>query len=149
MKIRIIGCGNLDRGDDAAGVLVARRLRALGISAMEQNGESLALMDSWRGCEQVLLVDACASGSTPGEVRVWDAVAHPLPENFLPCSTHAFGVREAVELARAMNQLPHKLLIYTIEGAAFVPGSPLSTAVAQAVESVTRQLTELTRAEGA
>ena len=146
MKIRIIGCGNLDRGDDGVGILVARRLGALGIPAMEQNRDGLALMDSWQGCDQVVLVDACVSGKMPGEIQVWDAVVNPLPQGFLPCSTHAFGIREAVEMARAMDLLPPKLSIYTIEGETFVPSSPLSAAVAQAVESVTQQIAELARA---
>ena len=37
----IIGCGNRTRGDDGAGVLVAERLRKLGIEAE---------MRTWRSC---------------------------------------------------------------------------------------------------
>jgi len=44
VSLRIIGCGNLDRGDDAAGLLVARRLRALGVEAAEHSGEGLTLL---------------------------------------------------------------------------------------------------------
>ena len=35
----ILGCGNPDRSDDAAGVLVVRRLRELGIHADEFGGD--------------------------------------------------------------------------------------------------------------
>ncbi len=41
----IIGCGNSDRSDDAAGLLVARRLRELGIDARELSGDMLGLLD--------------------------------------------------------------------------------------------------------
>ena len=42
MDLRIIGCGSFDRGDDAAGLLVARRLQALGVETAEQSGESVS-----------------------------------------------------------------------------------------------------------
>ncbi|MGA9964405.1 MAG: hydrogenase maturation protease [Terriglobales bacterium] len=150
MALRIIGCGNFDRGDDAAGLLVVRRLRAFGVETfgvevMEQSGESFSLMDSWLGCEQVILVDATAASGAPGQVQVWDAHGDKLPEEVFPCSTHAFGVREAVELARAMNRLPRTLMIYGIEGKQFSFGAPLSPEVERSVEFVAQQLLELVR----
>ncbi len=145
MALRIIGCGNFDRGDDAAGLLVARHLRALGaetegVEIMEQSGDTFSLMDSWIGCEHVILADATAPGGTPGKIRVWNAHAGRLPEEVCPCSTHAFGVREAIELARVMNRLPQTLLIYGIEGKQFSLGAPLSPEVDRAVRSVAQQL---------
>ena len=145
MALRIIGCGNVDRGDDAAGVLVAGRLRALGVETIEQSGESFSLMDSWMGWDNVILVDATAPSGKPGRISVWNAHTDRLPEDVFPCSTHAFGVREAVELARAMNRLPKILLIYGIEGNQFSLGAPLSPEVERAVESVAQQLHELAR----
>jgi len=150
LALRIIGCGNFDRGDDAAGLLVARRLRAFGVETsgvevIEQSGESFALMDCWLGCEHVIVADATAPRGTPGQIRVWNADGDKLPEDVFPCSTHAFGVREAVELARAMNRLPPTLMIYGIEGKQFSFGEPLSPEVERSVESVAQQLFELVR----
>lgn len=146
MQARIIGCGNLDRGDDAAGVLVARRLRALGIEAEEQSGESFSLMECWQGFETVVVVDAICSDHAPGEVRIWDASSHPLPRAALQCSTHAFGLYEAVELARALHRLPAKLLIYGIEGKQFARGARRSAEVEKAVELVAQQIAALLQA---
>lgn len=143
MQPRIIGCGNLDRGDDAAGLLVARRLRALGIEAEEQSGESFSLMDSWQGFETAIVVDALCSDHAPGEVSIWDASAHPLPKAALQCSTHAFGLYEAVELARTLGRLPDKLLIYGIEGKHFAVGARPSPEVEKAVERVALQIAQL------
>jgi hydrogenase maturation protease len=61
------------------------------------------------------------------------------------CSTHAFGVRQAVELARVLNRLPQMLLICGIEGKQFSFGAPLSPEVERSVESVAQQLLELSR----
>jgi hydrogenase maturation protease len=146
VQARIIGCGNLDRGDDAAGVLVARRLRTLGIEAEEQSGESVALMDSWQGFETVIVVDALCSDHAPGEIKIWDASASPLPKAALQCSTHAFGLYEAVELARTLGRLPDKLLIYGIEGKQFAPGAKPSAEVKKGVELVAQQIAEFVQA---
>jgi hydrogenase maturation protease len=149
LRIVVIGCGNVDRGDDAAGPLVARRLRALAAESlvrqadfeiMEQTGGSFSLMDCWNAGDDVILVDATAPTGTPGQVKVWNARADKLPEDIFPCSTHASGVREAVELARAMNALPRTLLIYGIEAKLFVWGAPPSPEVERAVESVAKEL---------
>lgn len=146
MQPRIIGCGNVDRGDDAAGVLVARRLRSLGIEAEEQSGESFSLIDCWQGFETVVVVDAVCSGRKAGEVTIWDATTRPLPKAALQCSTHAFGLYESVELARTLGRLPDKLSIYGIEGKQFTPGARPSAEVEQAVELVTQQIAELMQA---
>jgi len=150
VALRIIGCGNFDRGDDAAGLLVVRRLRALcvetlgleipGLEIMEQSGETFSLMDCWTGSEHIILVDAAAPSGTPGQVQVWNATADGLPEDIFPCSTHAFGVREAVELARAMNHLPQTLLIYGIEGKQFFLGAPPSPEVERAAVLVAERI---------
>jgi hydrogenase maturation protease len=148
VALRIIGCGNSDRGDDAAGLLVARRLRALGVDTLEHTGESASLMECWSGFEHVILVDATAPSGRPGHTLIWKAHADKLPRDVFPCSTHAFGVREAVELARAMSRLPQTLLIYGIEGKRFSFGALLSPEVERAVGSVAQQLLEVTRMMG-
>jgi hydrogenase maturation protease len=142
----VIGCGNIDRGDDGAGVLVARRLRSLGIEAEEQSGESFSLMESWQGFDTVIVIDALCSDHAPGEVRLWEATTRPIPKAETQCSTHAFGLYEAVELARTLDRLPDKLLIYGIEGKQFTPGARPSAEVEKAVESVAQQIAELVQA---
>lgn len=136
----ILGCGNQDRGDDGAGVAVVRRLRELGVDAVEHDGDMLALVDAWSGSGEVVLVDAAVSGAAPGSITVWNANASVLPAAIFRCSTHAFGVAEGVELARAMGRLPARLTLYGIEGASFDQGAPLSPAVAEAVERVAQEI---------
>ena len=53
-------------------------------------------------------------------------------------STHAFGVAEALELARALNRLPPCLLIYGIEGKNFAMGTGLSPEVRTAAFEITK-----------
>jgi hydrogenase maturation protease len=149
VKTCVIGCGNLDRGDDAVGLLVVRRLLELAadadheLIAIEHRGDGLDLIDQWKNCEHVILVDALRSGGPPGSIRVVEAYHAPLPADMHCSSTHTFGLREAVELARALGQLPRSLLIYGIEASTFRVNAPVSLEVAKAVESVARHLAAL------
>jgi hydrogenase maturation protease len=142
-KVLVIGIGNAYRHDDAAGLMVARQLKDHTLSSCEvheQVGEGAALMDLWKGAERVLVVDAAQSGAVPGSIHRFNANLHPLPAPIFRDSTHAFGLIEAVELSRAMRQLPSNLVIYGIEGQNFEAGSGLSAAVLGAVNDLAEKL---------
>jgi hydrogenase maturation protease len=141
----IIGVGNAGRGDDAAGLLVARRLLELGFDAREQSGEAGALLDLWRDARHVILVDAVVTGAEPGSTFVWDATSQRLPREAFRCSTHSFGVADAVELGRMLDCLPPVVEIHGIEGARFEMGAPLTGAVAEAVERVAGTIADALR----
>ncbi len=132
----VIGLGHPDRGDDAAGVLVARRLTSVPSVARSDCSD---LMDLWEGEEDVTVVDAIRSGRLPGTVVRFDAIADRLPTRSF-ASSHSFGLAEIVELARAVHRLPARLDIYGIEGARFEVGSELSPQVASAVSTVIDEL---------
>ena len=139
----LIGVGNGWRGDDGAGLAVARRVRALapdGVEVREVEGDATALVEAWSGAAHVVVVDAAQSGAPPGTVRRFDARAQPLPGRSLRSSTHAFGVADAVELARSLDRLPDRLEVYAIEGASFVAGERLSPPVEQAVAALAAEL---------
>lgn len=138
--MRIIGIGNPDRSDDAAGLLVARRLWELGVEAQEFTGDPLELIDAWLGPREVILIDTVVTGAAPGTITVWDAGKSPLPPDRFCCSTHAFGLAEAVEIARGLGPLPEQLLIYGIEGANFEIGGSVSPEVGAAVEWVAQEI---------
>ncbi len=136
VQLLIIGCGNRDRGDDAAGLLVVDRLRALGVAAEEHSGEGLALIESWSQAESVKLIDAVVTGADPGTILTWDARTAPVSRDAFRASTHSFGVAEAVELARTLGRLPASLSIYGIEGRDFERGSRPSAEVMAAAEEL-------------
>jgi len=145
----VIGIGNTLRSDDGVGIWVARWLRGQvrdGVSVVEATGESGALLEAWKGAAAVILVDAVRSGSPPGTIHRLDAAAQPIRSIFLRSSSHDFGVGEAIELARAFNQLPPRLIIYGIEGGNFGPGAELSAVVVQSAAEVANEL--LSQARG-
>jgi hydrogenase maturation protease len=135
----IIGVGNPYRHDDGVGHAVARRLRdELGDAAVvrEESGEGAALLEAWHGADAVYLLDAVSTGADAGTMVRCDAVSQPIPAVFFRHSSHAFSVAEAIELARALGQLPPRLIVYGVEGADFTAGVGLSSAVERAVEPV-------------
>lgn len=138
-RIRIIAVGNPLRGDDAAGMAVADELRSRrlhGIDIVNATGEGAELMDVWADSDSVIIVDAARSGRKPGTIVRLDARSDKIPSDFFHYSTHAFSVAEAVELSRAIGELPQRLVIYGIEGAAFEAGRPLSPGVEAAIPHV-------------
>ena len=142
-----IGVGNVYRQDDGVGWYVAHLMRERGlpgVDVLEMSGEGAALLDAWSGYDHVLLVDAVSSGAAPGTLFKIDVHAQAIPAHMFAFSTHAFGVAEAVEMARVLGTLPEQLVIYGIEGVCFENGVGLTPAV----EATARQLVQLAAAEG-
>jgi hydrogenase maturation protease len=143
--LRVVCVGNRWRSDDAVGLEVARRLMGTlppGVALLELEGEPTALIAAWEGAEAVWLVDAISSGASPGTVHRLDASERELPEEVFRTSTHHVGLAEAVELARALGQLPAQTVVYGVEGGSFDVGDELSPAVAAAVDEVVAAVQE-------
>lgn len=140
MTVVVVGVGNAYRGDDTAGLLAAEHVREragdeIRVRAIEQ--EPSRLVDSWAGAEAAYVVDAVASGAPPGTVHRYDVADGPLPARiFGSSSTHALGVADAVELARALERLPPRTVVFGIEGERFGAGEDVTPAVAAAASSV-------------
>jgi hydrogenase maturation protease len=135
----IIGCGNRERGDDAAGILVAERLRELGIEAETRTGEAVDLIEAWKNADDVIVVDAVVTGAPIGTVQAWDG-RQPLASAGTNASTHGLGVAEAIELAQALGRLPMRLRIYGIEVRRFELGAEISPEVQRGIEEVLRRI---------
>lgn len=132
----VIGIGNRLRGDDAAGVVVAERLRPRvpdGVEVVSCDEEPSRLMEAWAGAESVLLVDTVSSGASPGTLHRFDAGEDAVPARTFRSSTHAIGIADTIELARALGRLPHRVRVYGIEAGSFETGSSLTPAVESAI----------------
>ncbi len=141
MKRVVVGVGNDLRRDDGFGLAVAARLRGrvpAGVEIAECEQELSRLLDTWDGASTAIVVDAVESGSTPGTLHRYDAGAEAdaIPARMFRSSTHAFGVGEAIEVARALGRLPRQVVVYGVEGSEFTAGEGLTTSVEAAVEIV-------------
>lgn len=144
----VIGCGNLLRGDDAAGPAVVRRLRDRGlpdgVGCFDGGTGGMDVVFQMRDVPRVILVDACVTGSEPGtlfEVPSRDIEALP---PFAGIDLHAFRWDHAIAFACRLlgNHRPAEITAYLIEGERFDVGADLSPSVAVAVDRLTSFLLE-------
>jgi len=146
----VLGIGNEYRGDDAAGLLVVRALRAAGAvegwDLLELSGEGAGLIDAWAERPCVVLVDAVAlDGTPPGTVLRYDDPASLPPDTELRCSSHAFGVGAALALAEVLGRLPPALVLYGINGQAFGQGAKMTPEVGDAIARVAADIAQAIR----
>ena len=143
-RVLVLGVGNPGRGDDGAGRAVAQALRGAlprAIEVAEADGEATDILARLDGASAAFLID--------GTVHRFDVSEAPLPQGAFGVSTHGFGLHEAIELARALGQLPSHCVVYAIEGASFETGAPQSPLVAGAVVEVASRLSAEIREEQA
>ena len=142
-RLVVIGVGNRARRDDAAGLVAAEQL-----AGRLHEGDATGLLDAWEGADLAIVIDAVRSGADPGTIHRLDASAAPLPARLrTSTSTHAIGVGEAIELARALGRLPRRVLVLGIEGRRFEAGVGLSREVAAAVDRVVESV-EVRKGDG-
>jgi len=137
----IIGVGT-EYGDDAFGLLVARHLAGRtfdGIDVITHSGEGASLMEAWQGYDSVVIVDASQSGAPVGTKYRFDASVERIPTRTFRYSTHAFGVAEAVETARALKRLPRRMIVIGVEGESFQPGASIDPRLEPLVREVAAQ----------
>lgn len=134
----VIGIGNRFRGDDAVGLLVADRLvesAIPGVRVLRIEGGLLSLLDAWSDAECVVVIDATRTGMATGAIRRIDATHVPLP-TCASTSTHGTGLAEVVELAKTVDRMPGRLVVYGIEVGRVDRGDELSDACAEAIDAV-------------
>jgi hydrogenase maturation protease len=141
----VIGVGNPDRGDDGVGPEAIRRLRGrvpARVVVVTSDGDPGSLIELWAGHEPVVLIDAMSSGAEPGTVRRFAANdgSVPIPVRGGATSTHSLGPGAAIELARSLDRLPDRWVVFGIEGRRFDAGAPLSAEVARALPVVVERV---------
>lgn len=129
----VVGMGQDVAGDDAVGVLVARRLAAQGIAALESTDATviLALLAEGR---RVVVVDAVVGNGAPGEVLHLRPAT--LAERASSVSSHGIGVAETLALAGILyggDVLRAVEIVGVLADGEPRLGSKLSPAVAAAV----------------
>ena len=116
-RILVLGLGNDILGDDAVGLLAARRLRALlpeAVRVEESGGAGLDLLDFLEGYDCALLLDAIATGRhPPGAVLEFSDA--DFQEVLVP-SPHYAGIPEMLRLAKELGiPFPREIRILACE----------------------------------
>lgn len=145
MDVLVIGCGNLLRGDDAAGPELVRRLRERGLPAgvrcIDAGTGGIDAVLQMRGAGEVVLVDACRSGAEPGTVHEAPATAVARTPR-AGIDVHSVRWDHALALAGGLfgDDIPRRITACLVEAASFEPGEPLSPAVDRAIDGLAERL---------
>lgn len=150
-RVHIIGTGS-PFGDDRFGWAAAEALRDsptlnddafrwIEVSILDRPGAMLPV--HWQAADIVILLDAVRSGVAPGTRHCLDA--RNLPDADMLCSSHGFGVVSAIGLARALGNMPSRLLLRGVEADPSWSGFCLSPAVADALPAFVGDIVEEAR----
>lgn len=147
-RILIIGIGS-PVGDDRVGLIAAERLREAPAACAPVVVETadrpgVRLIDLWSRSDDVILVDAVQTGAVPGSVL--RMTEERIASARSPWSSHGFGLAETVALARALDRLPARLVLFGVEIAAPPKGVALSPELSAALPGLIHQVrTEVAR----
>jgi hydrogenase maturation protease len=142
----VVGCGNLIRGDDAAGPVLVRLLAERGVPdhvrLLDGGTAGMDVGFAMRGMARVVVVDASRVGVEPGAV-------HRVPGEELADlepprggNLHRFRWDQALGFARWLlgEEYPDDVEVWLVEGESFDPGAPLTPAVQASVDALAGRL---------
>ena len=137
----VIGLGAWDRGDDAAGLVVAARLhdqlegRARVVSGCS---DALAFVAELEGAARVVVVDSLRSSDCPaGMLQELDLARAAPPPQPPRLSGHGDALGAGWRLARTLGVAPPHFRLWGVVGRDFGLGVPLSASVRAALEPLT------------
>lgn len=143
-RVRVIGCGNIDAGDDALGLLAARRARRLlpeGVEVVEA-GSGAHVVDLLQNVDGVVVVDAIVAGveSHGATIRLDVRVGEVPAEVRTSLSSHGLGLPEAMMLAAAVGLPLPRVVILGLEARNTEIGSGLSPEVAGQLDALVQAI---------
>ncbi|MEH2377049.1 hydrogenase maturation protease [Nostoc sp.] len=149
--LTIIGCGNLNRNDDAVGVIIAQRLQKYlaenphpHVRVYDCGTAGMEVMFQARGSKQLVIIDASSTGSEPGAVfKVPGKELEAMPE--ASYNLHNFRWDNALAAGRKIfqNDFPEEVTVYLIEAANLDFGLELSLVVKHSADLVFEEITAL------
>jgi len=140
-RIAVLGLGSEEWGDDAAGTIVARRLKR-----RRSQHENIYVIDAGTMPENfsgylrkvapnfILMIDATRAGKDPGSIRWIDL------RDVDGISAFTHGLPLSVQANYLRDELGCEVGLIGIEGASFNFGEPVSLPVRRAVNNVVRAL---------
>lgn len=124
-KVLVAGAGNWLLASDRIGPRVlemAAERYGSEVELCDIGSTALALLDSLRGQDLLMVVDACVGRGTPGEVFVSEPDLSATPAR--GTSTHQIGPVESLITAQHLEptSMPHRTLLVLVETGDFGPG---------------------------
>ena len=146
--IAVIGCGNANRTDDAAGLEVVRLLLTGGalrsradVRLLDAGTDGMAVMFAARGCTTLIVVDCCKTGAEPG--AIFEVPGQELESRHAPAlNLHDFRWDHALYAGRQIyrDDFPKAVTAYLIEGRSVELGCGLSPDIQDAAKKVAERI---------
>ncbi len=146
--LTVIGCGNRNRSDDGVGPVIVellnerlRDFRAPNINIFDTGSGGMDVMFRARGSSELIIVDACTSGSVAGSIFELPAEALRVPHDPI-VNSHEFKWQHAIYAGRQIyaQDFPKHIRVILIESAHTGIGLQLTAAVSDAASRVAEQL---------
>lgn len=146
--IAVIGCGNANRTDDAAGLEAIKLLNGSDalrnrsdVRLLDAGTDGMAVMFAARGCETLIVVDSCWTEAEAGaifEVPGSDAETRHTPS----LNLHDFRWDHALYAGRQIygDAFPRDVTAYLIEAHSLELGCGLTADVARSVAVVAQRI---------
>ncbi len=151
--LTIIGCGNLNRSDDAVGVIIAQRLQQYlaqrphpHMRVYDCGTAGMEVMFQARGSKKLIIIDASSTGSEPGAVfKVPGKELEALPEPSY--NLHDFRWDHALAAGRKIfkEDFPEEVTVYLIEAENLGFGLELSPVVQHSADLVFEEIIAIIR----
>lgn len=147
-NLTIIGCGNLNRNDDAVGVIIAQRLQQYlatyphpHVKVYDCGTAGMEVMFKARGSKHLIIIDASSTNSEPG--AVFKVPGKELEANREPSyNLHDFRWDNAIAAGKKIfkDDFPSWVTVYLIEAANLDFGWQLSQVVQHSADVVFEQI---------
>ena len=151
--LTIIGCGNLNRRDDAVGVIIAQRLQQYlaehphpHMRVYDCGTAGMEVMFQARGSKKLIIIDASSTGAEPGAVfKVPGKELEALPEPSY--NLHDFRWDHALAAGRKIfkEDFPEEVTVYLIEAENLGFGLELSPVVQHSADLVFKEIIAIIR----
>lgn len=146
--LTIIGCGNLNRSDDAVGVVISQNLQRFlmehptsNVRIYDCGTAGMEIMFQARGSKKLIIIDACSTNSEPGTIfEVPGEELETLPEPSY--NLHDFRWDNALAAGRKIfkDDFPKQVIVYLIEANNLGLGLELTPQIQKAATVVLEKL---------
>jgi len=135
--MRILGLGNELRGDDALGILAARKIKqARPDLQVDTPGDTAGILNCLDQGAQLILIDCLQGAGALGSLHRIDLLKDGNQKLRSAMSSHGFDLPSLLELAGNLGATPASLVLFGLEGQDFTLGQGLSALLEENLEEL-------------
>lgn len=143
--LKIIGLGNILRGDDGIGPVIIQELESINpslpVQLCDAGSDAFTILDHLLGSEPILIIDCARMGQKPGTVKVIRTNNTELLPATIGMSLHGFSLTEVLQMARSMGA-DKEIAVIGVEPHSIEFNSGLSEVVKNSIPLIKEMIAE-------